>query len=158
MTCASDVELDKVASQSSVGPNGSFTYTITATNGGTADATGFIISDEVDDLLDIVDATYTVTGGATNVICESIDRDANTIDCGPLTLPRAGGVATVTLIVQATPDACNETVPNRATSNGSDPSEVVTVSVDCADIPRYLNPASRWSRRPTAPARNSATS
>jgi uncharacterized repeat protein (TIGR01451 family) len=103
--CAPVLEITKEASTSQVSPGDSFGYTITVTNTGNADATGVVVTDDLDDTLTVDSAAYDINGGSSS----SCDLGAgNMIRCpasGSETL-KPGDVLTVTIGVTTDPSVC----------------------------------------------------
>ena len=146
-----DVVVAKSASQSTVlAPYSGLIYTLTATNDGTGAATGVIISDDLDDDLIIVSATWDNdpgTAGGTGTC--TVNVADNTISCPVGALAASDGdttgaepdTATATITVDVPVAAC-PSVQNQssvsATNEGDDEddnnrSDNVTVTVNCPD-------------------------
>ena len=128
-----DVDLSKTASSSSVGTTDPFSYEITADNSGDGIAQGLVISDDLDDDLTLVDATYSNDGGPDTACATGA---GNTVDCGPMDLA-AGTSAVVTINVVATAAACGD-VENTASSNFSPDSNTVIVVIACPAQPAAI--------------------
>jgi uncharacterized repeat protein (TIGR01451 family)/fimbrial isopeptide formation D2 family protein len=132
---APDVSVTKTTSPTSVTPGGTITYTIVATNAASANtpATGVVVSDNLDDDLANVAATYQVSGaGGASGSCTV--GAGNSISCPAVTL-NGGQSVTVTVTARATVASCGQ-VLNRAQVVGTNFSQVqspqVTVNVNCA--------------------------
>ena len=145
-----DVIVAKSASESTVlAPYSGLIYTLTATNTGTGAATGVVISDDLDDDLTVVSATWDNDPGTTGGTGTCIVGTGNTISCAVGTLAASDGdttgaepdTATATITVDVPVAAC-PSVQNQASvsatnegdaeddNNGSD---IVTVTVNCPD-------------------------
>ena len=165
------VEVGKSASPTTVTPGGTITYTITARNTAASQtvARNVVVTDDLDDDLADVNATFSVGGGASQDCTEGA---GNTIRCevGDLAI---GQAAVVTVTARATIASCGE-VKNRASAAGSNFTNVsspeVTVTVQCDPDISIVKSASSGSVVPgeqfsyaitvtnaataTAPARN----
>ncbi|HEU4354406.1 MAG TPA: hypothetical protein VFT27_02340, partial [Actinomycetota bacterium] len=70
--CAPELTIDKEAVDAAgapiteVSPGDSFSYVITVTNDGNADATGVVVTDDLDNTLTIDSASYAIDGGASS--------------------------------------------------------------------------------------------
>ena len=133
-TPAPDLTIEKSADATSVNADDSFSYTITVENTGDADATGVVISDDLDDSLTVDGATFSVDAGAST---DCTIGTGNSISCDVGTLA-AGSVATATIDVTTSAESCDEVV-NTSTvdSNEQEPenSNEVTVGVVCEAAP-----------------------
>ena len=144
--CAPDVNIVKSSSDDDVEPGEDFTYTITATNPSTATAaaTGVTITDDLDDSLTGVTATF-VTGGGAAQPCTI--GAGNTVSCNVGTLG-IGQSATVTITVTPTPASC-PSITNRASVSGTnfptEQSDVVDVTVTCTPGLTIVKTASETS-------------
>jgi uncharacterized repeat protein (TIGR01451 family) len=129
--CAPDVDITKSASAQSVNPGSSFSYTVEVTNGGTAPASGVVVTDSVP-------AGLTIT----NVSGPGCSFAGQNVTCNVGTLA-AGGSASITITVQATAQACPSVVnsahvewsggsPNGSPAPAAADSNQVTVAVNCA--------------------------
>jgi uncharacterized repeat protein (TIGR01451 family) len=110
--CAPDLTIDKEAVNeagapvTSVSPGDSFSYVITVTNDGNEDATGVVVTDDLDNTLTIDAATYEI--GAASGACD-IDAADNSIRCpqDPDTeILQPGESMVVTIDVTTAPDVC----------------------------------------------------
>jgi uncharacterized repeat protein (TIGR01451 family) len=78
--CAPDIRITKKAVDangdpvSAVAPGGSFTYVIDVTNPGNTDATGVIVTDDLDDTLTIDSASYRIDGGSATACDITVPR------------------------------------------------------------------------------------
>lgn len=146
-----DVVVTKSASQSSVlAPYTGLVYTLTASNTGTAAATGVIIADNLDDDLVVTSAVWDNdpgTAGATGTC--TVDASTNAISCAVGTLAASDGdttgaepdVATATITVNVPVAACpsiSNTAAVSATNEetaqqGNNTSNTVDVTVNCPD-------------------------
>jgi len=83
--CAPDLTIEKEAVDATgapvteVSPGDSFSYLITVSNDGNEDATGVVVTDDLDDTLTIDAAAYAIDGGSSTA-CD-IDATDNTIRC-----------------------------------------------------------------------------
>ena len=126
------VEVGKTASPTTVEPGDTITYTITArnTSGSATVARDVVVTDNLDDDLADVAASFSVAGGASQPCTVG---GGNTISCavGDLAI---GESAVVAVTARATIAACGE-VLNRASAAGSNFDAVnspqVTVTVHC---------------------------
>ncbi len=145
-----DVVVAKSASQTTVlAPFSGLVYTITATNTGTAAASGVVIGDNLDDDLVVTSATFdndpgtaggtgTCTVGAGNVISCSVGSlaasDGNTTGAEPDT---ATATITVNVPVAACPSVTNTSsvsaTNEEAGQQGNNSSNTVDVAVNCPD-------------------------
>ena len=145
-----DVQVSKTSSVTTVTAGGTVTFTITATNTGSAPAIDVSVGDEVPGSLNVTDARWSVTanggGGAraggcflaappptTSVSCPVGDLSANDNQAG------GADTAVVTIVAQTTPASCPQ-VQNQATvsasnepaaNQGNNSSNIVTVAVTC---------------------------
>lgn len=145
----SDVTISKGASSSTIGGGAPLTYTLTGRNDGGGAATGVVVTDNLDDDLTNVSATFDVdpgAGGGTgncsvgqgNVVrCEVGNlsaSDGNTMGGEPdtvvVTINTTGPTSCQTVTNQSSISAANE--PSSATSNNT--SNQVNVTVECADV------------------------
>jgi uncharacterized repeat protein (TIGR01451 family)/fimbrial isopeptide formation D2 family protein len=136
--CAPDMSIAKKAVDangdpiSSVAPGDSFSYVIDVTNAGNADATGVIVTDDLDDTLTVDSAGYRIDGGTASVCAVGA---GNTITCpssGSETLA-PGSTMSVTVDVTTDDSTCG-TLMNTAhvDFDGSQPgldSQLVEVDV-----------------------------
>ena len=125
-----DVEIAKVsgAPAGSVAPGDSFTYTISVSNGGGAEATNVIVRDTIPADLSIVSFSSACSATGQTVTC----------DLGSVA---AGATESVSITVRATEDACPEvtnvatvTAGNEPSANtGNNTSNQVTTPVNCLE-------------------------
>jgi uncharacterized repeat protein (TIGR01451 family) len=125
-----DLGITKSATSTQVTEGGAVSYTITVTNTGNADATGVVVTDDLDDALSAVSATFdgpgqndvncTVGAGNNQITCNIGTLGPNesatvTINATAPQLPlTVGGQCTLQLLNKATVDS-NQTTPE--TSN-----------------------------------------
>jgi uncharacterized repeat protein (TIGR01451 family)/fimbrial isopeptide formation D2 family protein len=140
------VQLVKSATPATVTPGGTITYTITATNT-SASATAardVVISDDLNDNLADVQASFSVAGGASQNCTMGAN---NSFECAVGTLA-IGQSAVVTVTAKATLAACGP-VKNTAhvvgSNFGSIPSNEVTVTVQCSPDLSLVKSASSTS-------------
>ena len=128
------ITVGKTATPATVTPEGTITYTITATNTAASPvaARDVVVTDDLDDDLADVAATYSVAGGAAQP-CDDVGV-GNTVRCAVGTLA-IGQSVVVTVTARATIASCGD-VLNRAGAAGSNFTVVrspqVTVPVVCA--------------------------
>ena len=130
---APDLTIEKAANETSVDAGDPFTYTITVTNTGNADATGVVISDDLDDSLTVDSATVSVDGGAAT---DCTVGAGNTIACDVGTLG-ATKSAVATIAVTTSAESCDEVVNTSTVDSNEQEAEnsnQVTVGVVCAPL------------------------
>jgi uncharacterized repeat protein (TIGR01451 family) len=112
--------------------NGTFNYSVTVTNTGTAAATNVTVTDNVSGALTVTAVSFTSPGG--NGTCPAQQN----VSCNVGTL-QAGQSATVTITVTVTVNACPQVVNTASVSADGIPAETsntVTTTVPCpANVP-----------------------
>jgi uncharacterized repeat protein (TIGR01451 family)/fimbrial isopeptide formation D2 family protein len=106
--CAPDLGISKKAvdangaSVTSVAPGDSFSYVIDVTNSGNADATGVVVSDNLDDTLTVDSASYQIDGGSASACAVGT---GNTITCPSSGSETLAPGSTMEVSVDVTTDA-----------------------------------------------------